>query len=233
MQKFVPSYSKVASLIETFIKEENIETLPSERDLCSMFDVSRTTIRNALNELVKDSVIYKVDNRGYFVKKQNGILNVQTQTQSLLDNMKATEVDTHVISKQIILANEFIANKLDISNNEAVFNMKRLRHTKDGTIYIMETFVPLRLCLGIEQVNNSEFESRSFWSILKSYQHNPSIKEQRVSVIKADKETSISIHVKENDPLLFSETLAYSEDVALEYATITTDAYSVKYIFNY
>ena len=46
--------------------EEN-EQLESERDICVKYGVSRTTVRQALDELEKNKYIYKIQGKGNFV----------------------------------------------------------------------------------------------------------------------------------------------------------------------
>ena len=67
----VPLYSQLKNLI--IDKIENGEYLPdskipSEQDLCEMYDISRPTVRQAISELT---------NSGYLYKKRKGHLCVE------------------------------------------------------------------------------------------------------------------------------------------------------------
>ncbi|MCF6177469.1 MAG: GntR family transcriptional regulator [Victivallaceae bacterium] len=44
--------------------------MPSESKLCHQFYLARMTVSGALNELVKDNVLYRIKGKGTFVKKQ-------------------------------------------------------------------------------------------------------------------------------------------------------------------
>ena len=46
------------------------EKLPSERELCEMYGMSRITVRNALQELDRDNYIYKLHGKGTFVSSK-------------------------------------------------------------------------------------------------------------------------------------------------------------------
>ncbi|QTH41612.1 GntR family transcriptional regulator [Cohnella sp. LGH] len=43
--------------------------LPSENQLCKQFDVSRITIRGAMDKLVEDGIVYRIQGRGSFVSR--------------------------------------------------------------------------------------------------------------------------------------------------------------------
>lgn len=233
MAKFIPSYLRVAQSIKEMIATQNIETLPSERDLCDLFDTSRTTIRKALDALVAERLIFKIENRGYFTSKSNGRLSVTTQNKSLLQNLNITDVSTDVLVKDIILADDFLSERLQIKLNEAVFHLKRKRTHVDGTVFLMETFVPLKLSFGIEQISIEHFSKVSFWDVLKSLKLFPIIKSQQISVVKANLNDAQLLNLNEHDPIMRSETLAHHEDTPLEYAVIKTSAYDISYNFNY
>lgn len=233
MAKFIPSYQRVAQSIKELISTQNIETLPSERDLCDIFNTSRTTVRKALDSLVSERLIFKIENRGYFTSKSNGKLSVTTQNKSLLQNLNITDVSTEVLLKDILLADDLLAKTLKINLNEAVFHLKRKRTHVDGTIFLMETFVPLKLCFGIEQISIEHFSQVSFWDVLKSLNLDPTIKSQKISVLKVSNDDAEVLELKQDEPIMRSETLAYHLDTPLEYAIIKTSAYDVSYNFNY
>lgn len=60
-------YDDLRKKIEDGTYSENV-ALPSERVLCQMYHVSRSTIRSALNELCRNDYIVKSHGNGNFVK---------------------------------------------------------------------------------------------------------------------------------------------------------------------
>ncbi len=50
-------------------KYEVGDKLPSENELCALFDVGKSTIRQALNILVNEGYVYSVNRTGYFVNE--------------------------------------------------------------------------------------------------------------------------------------------------------------------
>lgn len=45
------------------------QQVPSEKQLCEYFSVSRTTVRQAVSHLVNEGLLYHVKGRGTFVRK--------------------------------------------------------------------------------------------------------------------------------------------------------------------
>ena len=66
----VPAYIRVKREIIKKIKDENLAPhykLPSEDELAAQYQVARGTIRQALSELSREHVIYRLHGKGTFV----------------------------------------------------------------------------------------------------------------------------------------------------------------------
>ncbi len=69
----VPSYMHIRKYIIDMVFEHNDSEvrIASERELSARFKVSRTTVRNALRDLVNDGYIYNKPGRGMFIRATN------------------------------------------------------------------------------------------------------------------------------------------------------------------
>lgn len=68
MELAAPIYLKIKERLLKEIKEKPVSTpIDSERELAVKFDVSRMTVRKAVNELVSEGYLYRNKNRGTFV----------------------------------------------------------------------------------------------------------------------------------------------------------------------
>src|SRR4051812_25015713 len=68
----IPLYFQLKELILSEIKEGNYKIgslIPTENDLSDMFEISRTTVRQAITELVQEGWLYRVKSKGTFVSK--------------------------------------------------------------------------------------------------------------------------------------------------------------------
>ncbi|WP_223701233.1 GntR family transcriptional regulator [Sutcliffiella deserti] len=66
----MPLHSQLRNLLEKEIMKGSFEKkIPSERDLMERYQLSRTTIREAISSLVHDGLLEKVHGKGTFIKK--------------------------------------------------------------------------------------------------------------------------------------------------------------------
>lgn len=73
--KRIPHYIQIRTYIVDQINNQILragDRLPSENKLALQFDVSRITVKNALDSLVKDGRIYRVQGKGTFVATEGG-----------------------------------------------------------------------------------------------------------------------------------------------------------------
>lgn len=73
-QNSLPLYMQVREIIRSRIEKEEMkpmDPLPSEEDLCNEFNVSRITVKRALEDLKKEGYIFRIKRKGTFVNSQN------------------------------------------------------------------------------------------------------------------------------------------------------------------
>lgn len=140
----MPRTTKTSYVQEALLSEINRpetqhgDCLPSERELGERFHVSRVVIRGALAKLEQEGLIYRLQGKGAFVSK-----NKVNQNASCLTSFTQDMQQRNMIPGSKILAMEFVpctpllSNKLQISREEPVFMLKRLRMA-DGSPMAIE-----------------------------------------------------------------------------------------------
>jgi len=76
----VPLYIQLKEIIKEQIAEGVLRPqmpLPSERELCKIYDISHITVRQALVELTKEGFLFRVPGRGTFVKGKESFQKVK------------------------------------------------------------------------------------------------------------------------------------------------------------
>lgn len=95
----VPLYSQLKHIIIQKIEsgEYQGETkIPSEQELCELYDISRPTVRQAINELTNNGYLYKEKGKGTFVAKSKSKIDIKSYTgftDSILDNQDPGQHD--------------------------------------------------------------------------------------------------------------------------------------------
>lgn len=88
MNKTTPKYILVENRIKDSIKrQEIIDKLPGERVLAKEFGVSYMTIRKAIENLVRQNVLYKIPARGTYVEQPKAFERMMTNIGFLFKNV--------------------------------------------------------------------------------------------------------------------------------------------------
>lgn len=138
----VPLYFQLIEKFERKIAEGTWTTgmkIPSERDLSEIYDVSRITVRSAVDDLARSGLLQKVQGKGTFVISKN-IQQELGNMYGFSNEMKKRGKITHskVIHKRVIVAGTKIASILGIGENDQVIDLKRLRVLEDGEPILIE-----------------------------------------------------------------------------------------------
>lgn len=70
----LPIYYQIEEQLKRQIENGELkpnDSLPSEREFAERFEISRMTVRQAINNLVNDGYLYRQKGRGTFVSEKN------------------------------------------------------------------------------------------------------------------------------------------------------------------
>lgn len=130
-----PLYIQLMEVITNYINNNNLKPdslIPSERELSQKYNVSRATVRRALNELIYDGVLYKIPGKGTFVsheKFKQDLLEFYSFSEEMKKISKVPS--SEIISFNVIKANNKIAKKMECSVGEPIYKLERLRYADD------------------------------------------------------------------------------------------------------
>ena len=117
--------------------------LPSERDLCQTYGVSRMTIRQALSDLTREGVIERITGRGTFVTAPKLYQdNLRSFTQTLID--RGITPTTKVIESSKVLYIRQISGKMGLDMEEPYYKIKRLRLGDDVPFALETVYIPVK-----------------------------------------------------------------------------------------
>ena len=120
----LPLYHQLAEKITEEIKNNNLkedEKIPSEREYCEKYKVSRSTVREAVKHLEQTGYLYRIQGKGTFVSpkmmKQN-LLEFYSFTEEMKEIGKTPS--SIIKSFKIITADKETAQKLGIQNESKI-----------------------------------------------------------------------------------------------------------------
>ena len=132
------------------------DLLPSEREMVLSFKVSRLTVRDAINRLVHQGLVEKIQGKGTYVAEPRPTYSVGPLNSfevDLLHNKPA--IETRVIKSKKMVANPNIFNTLDLKKlgSNKIFYLERVRYTNKTPLAYFKTYLPYGFVEGIEQID--------------------------------------------------------------------------------
>lgn len=121
--------------------------LPSERVLCQIYHVSRSTMRSSLEELSRNNYIVKSHGNGNFVKPKMFERKL-TKFNSFADSLNAQHIlmKNQIIDYEIIATDKYLDSltlpKPDFTENIRWHKLTRLRSADDDPILIETSYLP-------------------------------------------------------------------------------------------
>ncbi|WHY87591.1 phosphonate metabolism transcriptional regulator PhnF [Neobacillus novalis] len=155
----IPLYYQLEENIKELIEKGELrpgDSLPAEREYAEKYQISRMTVRQAFTQLVNEGYLHRIQGKGTFVSERKIEQPLQGLT-SFTEDMKARglEPGSELIHLKIIPAPCQIAGQLSISEDDPVYDIKRIR-LADGVPMALETnYISANLIIGItEQIVN-------------------------------------------------------------------------------
>ncbi len=144
-----PLYRQIADRIREQIARGELkpgDALPTESALQTEFGVSRVTVRQALRQLVEQQILESIQGSGTYVKEERVNYDI-FQLTSFDEKLSDRHVDTHseVLIFEVIPADDFLQQQLQITAQDRVWHVKRVRYRKQKPMALEETWMPLAL----------------------------------------------------------------------------------------
>ncbi len=196
------------------------EMIPTEVELMQRHAVSRTTVRQVLDLLVRDGLIFRQQGRGSFVAHP-AVEQTLVRIASFTDDMRQRgfRPGTHVLFAELLPAPADIAEKLSISQGEELACVRRLRLADDEPMAIEESYLVHRCCPGILA---HDFANQPLRQILDSnYDIRWLHASQTVRAIPASRDQAQLLGIQPKAALLQIERVSYStQGVAVEFLRV-------------
>lgn len=184
--------------------------LPSERDLCELWRLNRTTLRSAIKRLISDGKLYSKKGSGTFVAEQKIVRNLQDSqsiTELLANEGKAFE--SKVLSFRVMPCSKELSHILQIPVGQGVYELIRLRML-DGEPLMME-----RTCLSearFRHLIGADFEKESLYEVLKNHYGVMILGgKEKVGVTYAGKNEAELLNLQEETALFYLDGVAWDE----------------------
>lgn len=226
----IPLYYQIKERIQESLDNDIFkvgETIPSEMELCKLFDVSRPTVRQAISELVNEGSLKKIKGKGTFVASRKfnygSMQDIVTYYDKLLQ--RGYNPKTEILEKQVVRATKKLSQKLNLEMHDRVIRIKRLRIIDGEPIVIILNHIPYELCPDLMKI---ELTDKSLYKVIAE-NHGHHLKRSEVIFFPAiaDKIDSELLNQKKGDPLQVIHTVSIDEN------EIVFDFFESKFRGNY
>lgn len=133
--------------------------LPSENKLAERFNVSRSTIREVLALLTQEGLVYKVNGKGSFIRKDISTLNFNINNlYSINSAIKriGAKPTSELLSINKVIANDIILNKLSLEDKSHCIEIKRIRYADGNVAVYSEHYFRMDSGINIEEIKSCE-----------------------------------------------------------------------------
>lgn len=213
-----PLWSQVKSSILDLIRDQQLgphAALPSEHELCERFNVSRTVVREAMNQLVYEHVIYKRQGKGAFVagghEEQDFVGSAVGFSGELLEKHKL--VTRRVLTQRSMRPSERANAHLKLPPGDGiesrVIEVTRVMMVDGVPRLLVAISIPEQLVPGLDQL---PLQSRSLYELLqRRYGIVIRQADRWIEAVTPTAEQSTLLEVSRNTPLVAIESCAYGE----------------------
>jgi GntR family transcriptional regulator len=215
----VPLYFQLKNLIIKKIENNEFHEnskIPSEQELCEKYDISRPTVRQAINELTNNGYLYKEKGKGTFVartKSRIDIKNYSGFTDSILDSQ--IPGDRNIISLKIVYSNE-LTRLEDIfslhSQAERKCDFAEIIYTtleNDEILSYNVSYLPLNMFPSI--IEEVKAKKPSYDILVGKYPLVPVKSKSTLEIVYADQTNAQYLHVQAGQALIKIENILLSK----------------------
>jgi GntR family transcriptional regulator len=211
----IPLYFQLRTILLDEIQKGSYpvgSTIPTETEISDIFQISRSTVRQAIAELAQEGWLDRKTSKGTFVtrpqKKVSLIRSFEPFYQQVAKSGKRPR--TELLRMSVIEAGETIASYLDIDPSSKIISMFRKRYADDAPMVTMQNYLPYSLC---SFILSHDFERESLYEVLsQSSEYKNAVTKTFISAQTANAEDAELLCIKLGSPILHFNTITRVEN---------------------
>ena len=227
----MPLYLQLKEMIIQRIQNKEYlpgEKLPSERVLATAYQINRMPVKTAINSLVEDGYLYKINNRGAFVVKNDEDKKIFFGEPTLQSNFGLSaifkeaglQIESQVIDKGTIAGKRFLEDKLRLQRDEEIYYIYRLRSVAGSSVALEHTYIPLKF---FPDADRYHFGQVSLYDYMEAKGHLPVDTRESMTVQKVKHPIERIMKISPDDYLFVFEFTGRDKDGhTVEYTTSYT-----------
>lgn len=219
----IPRYKQIQEDLKKRIQKGDYvvgDYLPSENELCTTFDITRTTARKALEELQKEGYIIRLHGKGSQVRERRdslGLLTVKGFSEAVTQQVKTEFLQRPEITSWDF-GLSFKPTHHEAKNDYVYFS--RLRYINHCPVMVEDNWLSLEKVPGFEK---QEFVQDSFFKTLSQrYLIEIIGSEQELRAMASNEKIAELLQIQKGTPILH---------ITVKYLTSIPDYYIYSQLF--
>lgn len=210
----VPLYHQLRGELERLIQEGKFkpgDAFPSEYELCSTYDISRTTVRQAIRDMFNDGLIYRDHPRGrplvaaskvrQKLTRLEGFFSVDMLTSGLSPSTQVLSVD--------LVSKPSVSLELGLPSSEKVCCLVRVHGNNSEPLAIQNVYLPKKVFQGFKDMDLSK---SIFQYIEKTYNHRIVRAVQTISTRQPSLKERGLLHITPQTSVFQVNRTSYADD---------------------
>lgn len=224
----IPLHIQLKEIIgNKIVNGEYTGRIPSERELGSEYHISRSTVRQAIEQLVREGILEKRHGRGTYVTVkpiQDWLGNLSSTTETI--EKMGMNPGAKLVSSERVKLIEPLKSKIQL---EYVYCFKRIRYANDIPIGVEKNYYPIKVG---EQLSRYDLNKETFYDLLeKELGIKIDEAEQLIKAGKISNEDAKLMRLKNCEEVLITERKLFDVKggfIEYEEAFYRSDMYSFK-----
>jgi GntR family transcriptional regulator len=186
------------------------DPLPSENELSTACNISRTTVRNVILKLTGEQMVYKVPGKGTFVSERR-LVSKEILRYGICEQLESMgdETDANLIEQKIINANKGIAEKLNLKEGDPLMEIDSIRYVHGTPFSFNKVYLPVNLFPGLSEKN---FRGISLRNMLETdYYVKERYREETLESVIVNEQEASNLELPDGFQILLAECTFYDE----------------------
>jgi GntR family transcriptional regulator len=212
----IPLYVQLRDALQAQIEQGSWspgDQLPGDQELCEIYGVSRTVVRQALQELSFQGTINRHRGRGTFVAEPK--ISSTSLVHSLMgfhEDMvvRGLEMRDEILEKVMLPVNPKIAHYLDLEALAPIVKLERLRFVEGEPIVHVTSYLPYDLC---PTIMTADLTEKSLYAYLdEECDLRVTRGRRRIEAVAVNEPEARLLQVETGAPVLRMESVSYLQD---------------------
>lgn len=198
----IPLYTQLEDILLQQIEDNVLSVggkLPTEDELSKQYDVSRVTVRKALNSLSEKCYIERKAGKGTFIserKIKRSISSIISFTE--MCKMQGLKASAKTLRLDIVKPTDDDRIKLGLKPQDTILLLERLRYANNIPVSIELS----KFSKDYFFIFNEDLESTSLYAILRQHNINLTNSIKALEIVTANNRESTILNIPKNHPLL-------------------------------